>query len=118
MTQPTSDDPQVVRGRQEGRDAFEIHVDDSGRAAGFTQFVDHTGRDGERARIFPHTFVDEKFSGQGLASALVRRALDESIDEGLTIVAVCPYVRTWIRRHPAYEEFSTAPTPEHLQALD
>lgn len=117
MTHPTSDDPHVVRGRQEGREAFEIHVDDSGEPAGFTQFVDHEGPNGERARIFPHTFVDEKFSGQGLASALVRRALDKSIEEGFTIVAVCPYVRTWIRRHPAYEEFSTAPAPEHLQAL-
>ncbi|WP_129658939.1 GNAT family N-acetyltransferase [Rothia uropygialis] len=116
MPVPTVDDPQVIVGHQEGRPAFEIHTNGSGEASGFTQFVDFEGGE-EKTRIFPHTFVSEEFNGKGLASALVRRALDSSIKEGFTIVPVCPYVKSWIHKHPEYEEFSTSVTPEHLKAL-
>lgn len=117
MSQPTFEEPHIVVGRQEGRPAFEAHTDDSGEASGFTQFVDVV-EGTEKSRIFPHTFVREQFTERGLASVLVRRALDASIREGFTIVPVCSFVASWITQHPEYKEFSTAVTPEHLKALD
>ena len=96
--------------RQSSPDRFEIAVD--GAVAGFTEFVDR----GER-RIFPHTEIGEEFGGQGLAGTVVEEALRATREEGLTIVAVCPYVKKWLGKHPEYDDVTANPTPEDLAAL-
>lgn len=111
---PSLENPSV---RQGTGPRYEIHVDDSGRPAGQTLFTDHESVEGVRQRIFPHTEVSEEFGGHGLASTLVRAALDASIAQGYRIVAVCPYVKGWVGKHPEYQEHVDATTPEHLQAL-
>jgi uncharacterized protein len=111
---PTLEDPRVILG---AKPRFEIHVDDSGEPAGETYIKDIETADGVRQRIFPHTEVKEEFGGHGLASTLVRQALDASIAEGLQIVTVCPYVKSWVKKHPEYQEHVVPTTPEHLQAL-
>ncbi|MGM7669607.1 GNAT family N-acetyltransferase [Microbacterium sp. A93] len=111
---PSLDHPKVVQGTTP---RYEIHVDGSGEPAGKTYFTDHESVAGVRQRIFPHTEVGEEFGGHGLASKLVRAALDASIAEGFRIVAVCPYVKGWVEKHPEYQEHVDATTPEHLQAL-
>ncbi len=78
-------------------DRFSIAVD--GRVAGFTEFIDHDGR-----RIFPHTVIDKEFGGRGLATILVREALDATRAAGLRIVAVCPMVVGFVEKHPEYAE--------------
>ncbi|MDY6055780.1 GNAT family N-acetyltransferase [Micrococcus sp.] len=113
MTTPDLDRPEV---RDLG-DRYGIFVDASDVPAGFTQYVEHTEEDGTRVRIFPHTEVGEAFSGQGLASTLVREALDDSIASGWRIVPVCPYVKRWIDRHTGYEEHVVSATGKHLRAL-
>lgn len=50
-------------------------------------------------RDFLHTEVDDAYGGRGLASVLVRFALDDVRDDGLRIVPHCPYVAGWIRKH-------------------
>jgi uncharacterized protein len=112
---PTLERPRVVQGTTS---RFEIHVDGSGEPAGKTYLKDVEASDGTRQRIFPHTVVGEEFGGHGLASKLVRGALDASIAEGFRIVAVCPYVKGWIAKHPEYQEHVDATTPEHLQVLE
>lgn len=57
-----------------------------------------------RTIIFIHTETDPAYSGQGLASTLVRRALDDVRARGLQVIARCPYVKAWIERHPAYSD--------------
>jgi len=111
---PALEDPRVVKGT---RPRYEIHVDDSGEPAGYTLIHD-VEIGGQRQRIFPHTKVKEEFGGHGLASILVRRALDDSIADGFAIVTVCPYVKGWVAKHPEYAEHVVPTTPEHLQALD
>lgn len=54
--------------------------------------------------IFVHTEVDDGHSGQGIASALVRFALDEVRDKGGRVVPVCPFFAAFIRRHPEYQD--------------
>jgi uncharacterized protein len=112
---PSLDHPRVVRGT---KPRFEIHVDDSGVPAGKTYFQDVLADDGTKQRIFPHTVVGEEFAGHGLASTLVRQALDASIADGFRIVAVCPYVKGWIAKHPEYQGHVDATTPEHLSVLN
>ena len=71
----------------------------TGGRAGFTEFIDHDGR-----RIFPHTVIDKEFGGRGLATILVREALDATRAAGLRIVAVCPMVVGFVEKHPEYAE--------------
>lgn len=79
----------------EEQDRFTISVD--GQQAGFTEFIDHDGQ-----RIFPHTVVDEEFSGRGLATILVREALESTRDAGLRIVPVCPMVAGFVEKNPEF----------------
>ncbi|GAB05718.1 N-acetyltransferase [Gordonia amarae] len=89
--------------------AFTIDVD--GTRAGLTAYRDVPGA---AERIFYHTEIGDEFGGQGLASKLVKQALDESIAAGKTIVPVCPYVKGWVQKHPDYQSSTTNATPEHL----
>ena len=53
--------------------------------------------------VFTHTEVDQAFEGQGVGSALARFALDDVRREGSRkVLAVCPFIKEWIRRHPDY----------------
>jgi uncharacterized protein len=52
-----------------------------------------------RLIVFTHTQTDQAFEGQGVASQLVRWALDDVRARGLHVVAVCPFVRAFIERH-------------------
>ena len=69
-------------------------------------------------RIFYHTTVSEDYAGQGLAARLVEDALDDTLDAGIAVVPVCPYVKLWLRKHPDYQERASAVRPEHLAALE
>jgi predicted GNAT family acetyltransferase len=50
--------------------------------------------------VLVHTEAPEKLGGRGLGSALVRAAADRAAREGLTLVPLCPFARTWLERHP------------------
>ncbi len=47
-----------------------------------------------------HTEIDPAYEGQGLGSVLVKGALDDLRERGLTVVPLCPFVRAYLRRHP------------------
>lgn len=53
---------------------------------------------------FDHTEVDEGYSGLGLASRLVTFALDDVRSKGARIRPYCPYVRSFLRHHPEYQD--------------
>jgi predicted GNAT family acetyltransferase len=58
---------------------------------------------GDRA-IFTHTEVPPQDEGKGIASHLVRAALDDTRRRGLKIVPACSFVVAFVRRHPEYAE--------------
>lgn len=89
---------------------------DDGTAIGKTEYVP-AGGVGQNERIFYHTEVDDAYAGQGLASILVRHALDDTIAAGLTIVPVCPYIKTWLKNHEEYQQHASPVRREHLQAV-
>jgi predicted GNAT family acetyltransferase len=60
-------------------------------------------RSGERIALV-HTEVLPSLAGQGLASRLVVGALDDIRARGLHVVPICPFVRSYIRRHPEYDD--------------
>lgn len=49
-----------------------------------------------------HTMVEPDMAD--VAPLLARAALDHARAEHLTVIAECPYVRTFIERHPEYQD--------------
>ena len=55
---------------------------------------------GDNAIDLQHTEVPPSDRNQGVADALVRAALAYAREQRLQVIASCPYVRVWLRRHP------------------
>src|SRR4051795_1633024 len=47
-----------------------------------------------------HTEVPPAFAGHGVAAALTRFALDDARRRDLKVIAICPYVRRYLEKHP------------------
>lgn len=80
------------------RNRFEITTED-GRLAGFAQY-----EPGDGVRDFNHTVVKDEFEGQGIGGRLARAALDQTRADGLKVVATCPFIKSWIDKHPDYQD--------------
>ncbi|HZP47872.1 MAG TPA: GNAT family N-acetyltransferase [Vicinamibacterales bacterium] len=63
----------------------------------FLQFAESPGR----IRLI-HTEVPDRARGHGWASALAKFALDEARDRQLRVDAQCPFVQSYLQRHPEY----------------
>lgn len=80
-----------------------VHVPDRHRfvlktPAGEAELTYRIREDG--AMDLVHTFVPEKARGGTVASDLVRAAVEFGKGQGLRMVATCPYVQSWLVRHP------------------
>lgn len=53
---------------------------------------------------FTHTETPFAVQGQGIASKLIRGALEQVRAEGLKVVARCSFVAAYIARHPEYAD--------------
>jgi predicted GNAT family acetyltransferase len=93
MAEQSTDAPVVTDNAAESR--FEVHV--GGERAGLIQYH----RRGHEIS-FLHTEVDDKFQGMGLAGVLARAALNQARAQGESVLPFCPYVRSWIGKHPDY----------------
>jgi uncharacterized protein len=51
-----------------------------------------------------HTEVPEQYQGQGLAGKLASAALDWARESGRKVIPSCPYVRSYIGKHPEYAD--------------
>ena len=49
-----------------------------------------------------HTEVADQFQGMGLASKLARAVLDEARTRGMAVLPYCPYIKSWMVKHPDY----------------
>jgi len=47
-----------------------------------------------------HTEVDRDFEGEGVGGALVSAVLDDIRSQGLEVLPFCPFVSSYLRRHP------------------
>jgi predicted GNAT family acetyltransferase len=73
---------------------FEITVD--GKLAGFALYRAEPG-----AIVFTHTEIDPAFEGQGLGSKLAAAALADVRGRSLEIVPLCPFIASYLKRHPS-----------------
>lgn len=51
---------------------------------------------------FLHTEVPPALEGHGIASKLAHAALEDARAQELSVVPLCPFVASYIRRHPEY----------------
>ena len=51
-----------------------------------------------------HTEVDPAHEGQGHAATLARGALDDARSRGLRVVPSCPYIASYVEKHPEYAD--------------
>lgn len=58
--------------------------------------------------VITHTEVEPAREGQGVGSTLVSKALDDVRDRGLRVRPLCSFVRSYIERHPAYQDLLVA----------
>jgi uncharacterized protein len=85
-----SDAPQITDNQAESR----LELDTDGHIA-----VLIYRRNGKRL-VLIHTDVPAELEGRGLGGRLVTAAIDRAEREGLTLVALCPFARSWLERHP------------------
>lgn len=58
--------------------------------------------------VFTHTETPQHLQGRGIASALVRAALEMARARGLKVVPRCGFVADYIRRHPEFRDLVRA----------
>lgn len=92
MGQIATDAPGEVRDNP-GERRFEIWV--GGQRAGLTVYEPDDG-----VYAYVHTEIEPAFEGRGLASQLVRAALDTMRTRHLLVLPHCPFVQRFIQRHP------------------
>ncbi len=75
------------------RERYEATID--GALAGILEYMVRR----ERIALI-HTEVLPAYEGRGVAAAIVRFALDDARRRGLRVIATCPYVQSYLARHP------------------
>ena len=78
-----------------------------GKTVGLAEFADRGDQ-----RVFYHTEVDPEFGGRGLATILIKQALDATRDDGKRIVPVCSMVGTVLKKHPEFDDITDPVTNE------
>lgn len=89
-----------------------IYVVENGKEVGGRMplaFVSFPERDD--VYVINHTYVDDRYRGQGIASELVRRAVEEIERRGSKCKATCSYAALWLARNRGCELTSPLSCP-------
>ncbi|MFY9881469.1 MAG: GNAT family N-acetyltransferase [Pseudolabrys sp.] len=78
------------------RNRFELDAD------GHIAFSNYKRTDGVLTIL--HTEVPKALEGRGIGSALIRGVLDTARSQGLKVITVCPFAKSYIERHPEYTD--------------
>jgi uncharacterized protein len=78
---------------------YELHV-----GTELAGFVTYQLRDDAAVISLLHTEVEPAFQGAHLATHLARFSLDDARRRGLAVLPFCPYIGSWIKKHPEYTE--------------
>lgn len=58
--------------------------------------------------ILTHTEVPPEQRGQGIADQLARAAFEFARAHKLRVIPRCPFMASWLRRHPEYQDLRAA----------
>ena len=51
-----------------------------------------------------HTEVPSELEGKGIASSMAKQVLQQIKDEDLKLVPLCPFIASYVKRHPEWKE--------------
>jgi predicted GNAT family acetyltransferase len=54
--------------------------------------------------VIEHTEVPVELEGRGIAGRIVRTELDYARAQKLVVLALCPYAKAFIGKHPEYQD--------------
>jgi uncharacterized protein len=80
------------------RHRFEVRLE------GHTALADYEMRDDGRVMVLTHTVVPTALEGRGIAGALAKFAMAHAREHGLRIDPQCPYMRSYMERHPETQD--------------
>lgn len=83
-----------------------IAVIEDGEEVGEVTFPERDG-----VYVINHTYVDDRMRGQGIASELVRRAVETIEQRGGRVEATCSYAALWLARNRGCEITSPLSCP-------
>ena len=89
---------------EDDRDARRYKVWIGDEFAAYSEYENEPGR-----LVFTHTVVRPRFEGRGIGSRLAKFAVDDVQARGLRITPVCPFVRSWLKRHHEYDSIVDFP---------
>ena len=88
----------------------EIHVD--GELAGFAEYYRHGG-----VIAYLHTEIKPDFGDRGLATQLIRGALDDARASELQVEPFCQFVRAFVKKNPEYRDLVAAGQWERFELV-
>jgi hypothetical protein len=74
---------------------FELNVE------GQIAFIDYKLFD-KNVMCLTHTLVPKALEGKGYAKSIVEKTLNYIKDNHYTLAPLCPFVRTYLKRHPEW----------------
>jgi len=96
-------EPLTISDNQQNQQ-FEIFLEDE-RA-----YLEYRIKEGDLYLM--HTEVPEKLGGKGIASALAAHAFNYARANHMKIKAYCPFVVTWLKKHPEQMDIVIPPPDE------
>ena len=97
---------EVVVGNNEASSRFEAQV------GGHTAFIEYLRS--PEVITFLHSYVPPSLEGHGIGGQLARAGLEFARSEGLKVIAVCPFVKAYIRRHSGCSELTRSTSPNDI----
>ena len=68
---------------------------------GKTAFIDYKLKDDEMKVL--HTEVPKELEGRGIAGTMTRQVLEYIDTHHLQLIPLCPYMKSYLKKHPEYE---------------
>jgi predicted GNAT family acetyltransferase len=93
----------LVDARESGR--YEIVADAEAEPVAI---VDYAMR-GETTVLLMHTEVRPELEGRGIGTRTARLVVDHVRDSGLKAIVGCPFLTSWLRRHPEEQDILARP---------
>lgn len=100
-----TDDMRVWDDAENHRYVIEV----TGEVAGFAVYHLRAGK-----HLFVHTEIDDNSAGRGLGSELARAALTDVRKNKGSVVAICPFIATFIDNHPEYSDLVDTELTERI----
>ncbi len=91
--------------KNEEKQRFEINID------GYFAFIDYKER-GDTISLV-HTEAAPELAGKGAAAAVVEKTLQYISDNNKSLKPFCPYIFTYIKRHPEWKRIVSTDFPSY-----